>query len=66
MKIAYPIPIFNQNVVVTADRDQKENHLHVVEDVNPLLSLRPLAADIKHTVGQVSKIEDSLGDACGP
>lgn len=37
--VAYAVAVFDQDVIVTADGDQKEYHLHVIENVNPLLSL---------------------------
>jgi len=63
---AYAIPVFNQYVVVPADGDEEQHHLHVVEDVDPLLPFRALSTHVEHAVGEVARIEDRLGDACRP
>ena len=52
--IAYAIPVFNKHVVVTTDGDKKQHDLNIVEDVDPLLPLRSLSADIKHAICEVA------------
>lgn len=36
---AYAVAVLHQDVIVAADGDQKEYHLHIIENMNPLLSL---------------------------
>ena len=62
---AYAIAVFDKDVVIAADGDEEEHHLHVVEDVYPLLTLRSLAADIEHAVGEIAGVEEGLADAGG-
>jgi hypothetical protein len=50
-------------MIVAADGDQEEYHLYVVEDVNPLLSLRSLSTDVEHAVRQRTSLEDGLADS---
>lgn len=52
-------------MVVTADSNQEQDDLYVVEDVNPLLTFRSLAANVEHAICQVAQLEDGLGDARG-
>jgi len=61
----YPVSVFDQDMVVAADGDEEQDHLYVVEDVDPLFPLGPLATDIDHFVGKVAQLEDGLGDARG-
>jgi len=63
VKGAYPITVFNQNVIVSTNRDQEEYYLHVVEHVNPLLPFGSLTTDIKHPIGEISELENSLSNA---
>jgi hypothetical protein len=56
----HAIPVFYQHVVVTTDGNEEQYNLHVVEDVDPLLSLRPLTTDIHHLVCEVAQLEDGL------
>jgi hypothetical protein len=49
-------------VVVTADCNQEEDDLNIVEHVDPLLTLRPLSANVEHAVGQIASVEDRLAD----
>lgn len=37
-KSTYAISILHENVVVTTDCNQEKNYLHIVEDMDPLLS----------------------------
>lgn len=61
---AHSILVFDQNVIETADGYKEQDDLYVVENVNPLLSLRALTTDVKHLESQVSGIEDGLTDTC--
>jgi hypothetical protein len=62
LRSTYAIAIFHKHVVVTADCNQEKDDLNVVEHVNPLLTLRPLSANVEHAVGQVASVEDRLAD----
>lgn len=62
----YPISIFNQGLIVAANGHQEQDDLDVVKNVDPLLPLRPLTADIEHSVGEAAKIENCLVDARRP
>jgi hypothetical protein len=62
----YAIPVFYQHVVVTTNGDKKQYNLHVVEDVDPLFSLRSLTANIDHLVCEVAQLEDGFGDTGRP
>lgn len=37
--------------------------MDILEAMNPLFPLRPLAPNIKHAVGQLTKAEDTLSDS---
>jgi len=37
--VTHAVPVFHEYVVVTADGDEEEHHLHIVEDMYPLLPL---------------------------
>lgn len=62
---AYAIAVFDQHVVIATDSDQEEYHLHVVEDVDPLLAFRSLSTNIEHAVCEVTSVKDGLADAGG-
>lgn len=62
-EVTYAIAVFHQHVVVAANCDQEEHDLDVVENVDPLLTFRPLSTDIEHAVRQVTSVKDSLADA---
>jgi hypothetical protein len=62
----YPVLVFDQDVIETADGDKEQDDLNVVEDVDPLLSLGTLTADVKHPEGHVAGIEDGLANTCRP
>lgn len=64
--VAYPILVFHQNVVVATDGDQEQDNLDVVKDVDPLLTLRPLSANIEHLVREVAGFENGFADAGRP
>ena len=50
----YPIAILYQHLIVTTDSCKEENDLDVVEDVDPLLSLRTLTSDVEHLVCELT------------
>jgi hypothetical protein len=56
----HAIPVFYQHVVVTTDGDEEQYDLHVIEDVDPLLALRPLTTHIDHLVCEVAQLEYGL------
>ena len=51
------IPVFDQDVVVPTDCDEEEHDLHIVENVDPLLSLGSLPADVEHAVCKIPQLE---------
>ncbi len=53
-------------MVITTDSNEKQDYLHIVEDVYPLFPFRTLTTNIDHLVGQVAQLEDGLGYASGP
>lgn len=63
---AYPIPVFNQNVIVTTNGYQKKHDLDVVKNMYPFLPLRSLTTNIDHFVNKVAQFEDRLGDTGRP
>jgi hypothetical protein len=54
--------VLEQQLVIFRDGDEEKNSGNVLEAMYPLLSLRPLATDIEHAVGQISNDESSLGN----
>jgi hypothetical protein len=60
------IAVFDEYVVVAADGNEEQHDLDIVEDVYPLLPLRPLTTNIDHLVRQVAQLEDSFRDARRP
>jgi hypothetical protein len=60
----HAIPVLYQCMIVAADGDKKEDHLYVVENVNPLLALRSLSTNIKHAVYIRIDVKKRLADAC--
>lgn len=57
--------IFEEQLVVLRNGDQEKNRCHVLEAVDPLLTLRTLATNIEHPVGQVANDEGSFCDTGG-
>ena len=57
--------VLEQQLIVLGDGDQEEDGGDVLEAVDPLLSLRSLATDVEHAVGQVANDECRLGDTGG-
>lgn len=54
--------IFEEQLVVFRNGDQEKNRCHVLEAVDPLLTLRTLTTNVEHSVGQVANNEGSFGD----
>ena len=54
--------VLKEQLVVLGDGDEEEDGGDVLEAVNPLLTLRPLATDVEHAVCEVSDDEGRLGD----
>lgn len=52
--------VLEQELVVLGDGDEEEDGRHVLEAVDPLLSLGSLATDIEHAVGEVADDEGGL------
>ena len=50
-------------MVESADSDQEEHNLDIVEDVDPLLPFGSLSTNIEHLVREVSSLENGLADA---
>lgn len=61
---SHSILVFDQDVIETADGHKEQDDLDVVENVDPLLSLRALTTNVEHFEGQVPGIEDGLTDTC--
>lgn len=59
----YPVFILNQTLIITTNRNQKQQAVNVFETVNPFLALRSLATHVKHAVRQLTEIKDVFGDA---
>ena len=57
--------IFEQKLVVLGNGNKEEDGGDVLEAVDPLLSLRTLSSDIKHSVCKVSNDECGLGNTSG-
>lgn len=62
----YTILILDQTLVITADGDEEEQAVDVLETMYPLLPLRSLAADIEHPVRKLAQVENRLGDTGCP
>ena len=58
----YTILVFNKTLVVSADSDEEEQAVDVLEAVDPLLTLRTLASNVEHAVCEIAQVEDRLGD----
>jgi hypothetical protein len=54
--------VFEKQLVVLGNSDQKENGRDVLEAVNPLLTLRSLATNIEHSVCELADNESRLGN----
>ena len=54
--------VFEQQLVVLGDGDEEQNSSHILEAMDPLFPLGPLAADVEHAVRQVADDEGGLGD----
>lgn len=54
--------VFEEELVIFGDSHQEEDSGDVLEAVNPLLTLRSLSTNVKHSVGEVANNESSLGD----
>lgn len=57
--------IFEQQLIVLGNGDKEEDCGDILEAVDPLLPLRPLATDVKHPVRQVANDEGGFGDTGG-
>lgn len=47
--VAYLIALLEQHLIVFTQSDTEDNGCHVLETMNPLFPLTPLASDIEHT-----------------
>lgn len=54
--------VFEQQLVVLGNSDEEQNGRHILEAVNPLLTLRPLATDVEHAVSEVTNDKGRLRD----
>lgn len=57
--------IFEQQLVVLGNSDEEQNSSHVLEAVNPLLTLRPLATHVEHPVSEITNDKGRLGNTGG-
>lgn len=51
-------------MIESTDGHEEQHDLHVVENVDPLLSFRTLTADVEHLECEVTSVEDSLANTC--
>lgn len=58
----YAVLILHQALIVSADRYQEHKTIDIFEAVYPFLPLGSLAADIKHPIGQLAKVENRFCD----
>ena len=63
LNASYSIAIFNKDVVVAADSDEEEDYIDVIEDMDPLLALRSLTADIEHAERKAASLKNRFADA---
>lgn len=59
------VMILDEDLIVTGDGDEEEEGGDILEAVDPLFPLTPLAAHIEHTVGEGTDMEEGLGDTGG-
>jgi len=63
--VTYDTLIFVQHLVVLAQTDQEHQSSNVLEAMNPLLTLRPLATDVEQLVCELANLESRFGDTGG-
>ena len=61
--VTYRILVFNQTLVVTAQRDQEQNARHVLETVDPFPSFALLPTDVDHEHFVIAELEQCFRDA---
>lgn len=57
--------VLEEELIVLGDGDEEENSGDVLEAVNPLLTLRALSTDVKHSVCKLANNESGLSDTGG-
>lgn len=57
--------VFEEELIVLGNSNQEEDGGDIFKAVDPLLSLRTLSSDIKHSIGKISDNEGGLGDSSG-
>jgi len=62
----HSILIFCKTLIIATNSHQKEQGVHILKAVDPLLTLGSLATNVEHAVLQRAEIKMSLGDAGGP
>jgi hypothetical protein len=62
--VAHPILILDETLVVTADGNQEQQTVDVLEAVNPLLALGSLTSNVEHAIRQLAKVKSRLCNAC--
>lgn len=62
-RLAYPILVFHEALIVAAYGYEKQETVDVLEAVDPFFALRPLAAHVEHAIGELAQVEDRLSDA---
>lgn len=65
MRCTHPVLVFDQTLVVATNGDKEEQTVDILKAVNPLLALRTLSANIKHSVRELAEIEYRFCDAGG-
>ena len=63
-KGTYHALILIKHLIVLAQTDQEYKRSHILETVDPLLTLTPLATDIEQLMHQLGNLERRLRDSC--
>jgi hypothetical protein len=59
---AVNVRVFVERLVVFGDGDEEDEHVHVLEAVDPLLALRPLSSHVEHDIVELPDLEPLLGE----
>lgn len=60
---AYRVLVFHETLIVTGDCHQEKQRSNVFKAVDPLLSLRPLTADVEHPVAERAQVKHGLSNS---
>jgi len=64
--VTYPVLVLHEALVVATDGNEEEQAVDVLEAVNPLLSLRSLAAHVEHAIRELAQVKSALHDTRCP